>query len=179
MIRDQVFMYSPLSKESANTKRARSLLLQFILRELIHAEEGALLYVKRGSFFPNDWAQEVGCLNRLEEHVQLLTSAFPELAEEGTLLENTVAKLVREWDQKFLKKIYAALLPFLELCKDDENLLFFLLRHQHTLSKISAKKSLQEFIPADKEQFLAEAFAARGFAARAEESKALLKSLHE
>jgi len=179
MIREQVFMYSPLSKESANTKRARSLLLQFILRELIHAEEGALLYVKRGSFFPNDWAQEVGCLNRLEEHVELLTSAFPELADEGDLLEKTVVKLVREWDQKFLKKIYAALLPFLAACKEDENLLFFLLQHQRTLAKFSTKKSLQEFIPASQEQFLTEAFAARGFAARAEESKALLKNLHE
>lgn len=178
MTRDKAFIYSPLSEESANTERARGLLLQFILRELIQAEEGALLYVSGSAFFPNDWGQEAGCLNRLKEHVQLLASAFPQFPEESGAVEKLAEEQIPQWDAASAKKIFTALHPFLTACKDNENLLFFLLQHQRTLAALGSKKTIKELLK-DKGDFLVQAFTARGFTVRAKESKALFKALYE
>ncbi len=172
-------MHSPLSPATANTKRARALLLQFILREILDAQQGTLQYVPRSYFYPSDWSHEVGCLNRLEEHLQLLTHAFPELSKESRALEKILDILIRSQDPKHLKKLYTALLPFINASKDNENLLFFLLKHQRALSELSSLKNLKSLIPKNAEQRLVDAFSARGFKARAQESKDLLKTLHE
>lgn len=125
-------------------KRNRALLIQLIVFECLAlqraltgqvAARALLSHEKR--FAPYDWASAYGHLNKVREHALLLPHVFPDHARAYQLLEKKATAsphgkgaTIKMRCAKCLPAIFSALEPFIETCKDNENLLFFLVSHR-------------------------------------------------
>lgn len=150
MAYSEIYLYSPLSPNTVGEGHNRALLLQFILSEIFHAKDAhqkddplEFVFSSPACFFPYDWSCEVGCLNKIQEHAQLLDYAFPEL-EEATqnfhsCLDESLSRVSshRQLNEDIptdelktdLGQLLQFLQPFLHTCRENENLLLFLLKN--------------------------------------------------
>ncbi len=159
------YLYSPLSIKTV--KDNRSLLLQFILSEIFHAmdankKEDPLEFVfsSPACFFPYDWSYEVGCLNKIAEHAQLMPHAFPKLQQAvdsfTQTLHETLSNVVKnkkkndpiphEGLMEQLNTLYVHLEPFLIVCKDCENLLLFLIKNNNEVAELNKPHNLSSLL---------------------------------
>jgi hypothetical protein len=121
MIDQLLFFYSPFSPSTVAKGEGPSLLLQFILRELIRSPY-KLVESAPGQLAPFDWAWKHGSKHKVREHALLLPVAFPQLAKES---ENFLKNLHQPCSE-----LFTLLEPFILACGKNENLLYFLLKHQ-------------------------------------------------
>ena len=116
-----VFFYSPFSLETVSQGGYPALLLQFVLDELLHAREN-LVETEEPPPLLSSLSRKAGSLNKVKEHAFLLEKAFPALEKES--------KIFRESLHKNCHTLFRLLEPFILKCKDNEYLLYFLLKHQ-------------------------------------------------
>lgn len=159
----KIFPFSPFPPAMMWEKRNRSLLIQFIIaalisayRELLHnaTDKGILSHEKR--FFPYDWAYPYGHLNKVREHAMILEHVFPELEKQAMqfkqLLDKVILSLMGKTlsiinkAKKSLPEIFLALEPFIEGCKENENLIFFLLQQKEEIDLLIHPKYLYAFL---------------------------------
>lgn len=166
MTDSETYLYSPLSQENIQNKNHPALLLQFILSEFIHAKED--FFTIPLSFFPYDWSQKVGCINKIREHARLLAFAFPDLKEQADSLQNFLDDI----SLKHLQKLYIYLLPFLIACRENAHLLLFLLQNKKIdlLSKIFPEGLEQPFY------LMKEQYCEQGYSTLLPEIKRLITS---
>lgn len=151
----ELSLYSP---HALSKRHHRSLLIQFLLFESIEAykaaKEGRLNDVisRQPRFFPYDWANPSGHLNKLYEHSLLLKKSFPEHEKKVKSFEKILLKTLAFFSKiNFQGKdacgeLYRALEPLIEVCKEDENLLFFLLKNRPTIDEMRGSGHLHNFI---------------------------------
>lgn len=163
MAYSEIYLYSPLSPKTVSEGQNRSLLLQFILSEIFHAKDAhqkddplEFVFSSPACFFPYDWSSEVGCLNKIQEHAELLEYAFPELQvateqfhaclDEALLKVNARRRAGEEISTEELKSYLGELIrnlqPFLIANKDSENLLLFLLKNGDEFVELCGQESL-------------------------------------
>ena len=167
MAYSEIYLYSPLSPNTVCEGQNRALLLQFILSEIFHAKDAhkkddplEFVFSSPACFFPYDWSCEVGSLNKIQEHAQLLEYAFPEL-QEGTeqlhaCLEEALKRVtMRRRDneeisseelQRDLAELVRNLQPFLTICKENENLLLFLLKNADEYEDLCGQNSMNALL---------------------------------
>ncbi len=134
MVGQKLFFHSPLSPISFSQKESPSLLLRLIIHELIQADY--LIETPPLDLAPFSWATKAGSKNKIQEYVSLLTTAFPHLAKESKKIEANL-------DQP-CNKLVSYLEPFITACRTNENLLFFLLKHEKS---VSIKSILDKICP--------------------------------
>ena len=146
----ELSLYSP---QALSEKHHRSLLVQFLLFETIEAHRAMMagnwgaVMTPHPRFFPYDWAISAGHINKIQEHGLLLKNSFPEKARAVKNFERVLSKIDERDDfEPILQKIYLALEPFIEICKESENLLFFLLKNRQTVDALKGKGYLHSFI---------------------------------
>ncbi len=117
----QPYCHSPFSEENVNQAANPALLLQFILNELIQAKD---VLVKTSSPFasPFDWKDEVGSFNKVKEHTELLSFAFPSLVKEAEQFRNSLELPCAE--------LILCLKPFILSARDNIYLIYFLMKHK-------------------------------------------------
>lgn len=144
------FLYSPFSSSSVVEKNNDSLLLLFILKELVKSQDE----LKNDVPHPNGpfgWTEKATSLQKLHEHVSLLPIAFPQLAHKIPSLAQPVQKIINSLE------------PFILACAENENLLLFLVQHQKELAvKPILDKICPEGLEALKEK-IAASFRKRGY----------------
>lgn len=141
------FAFSSFPPAMIWEKRNRSLLIQFLITELLSAYRGVTrnappqeILSSEKCFFPYDWACPYGRINKAREYTMALEYVFPELARPSIqllrLLSKNAAspKMTAKW-QKSLPEIFFGLEPFIERCKENENLIFFLLKHKEDIEE--------------------------------------------
>jgi len=193
----ELSLYSP---QALSEKHHRNLLIQFLLFENIEAYKAMLackwdaILTPHPRFFPYDWAITTGHINKIQEHGLLLKKSFPEKVRAVKNFENTLAKifeslskrknLSKEQFELSIQKIYIALEPFIEACKENENLLFFLLKNRQTIDEWKGKGYLHRFIleihPCGLETLgekMCDQYHQRGFFSQIPEFKLLLTDL--
>jgi hypothetical protein len=133
-------------------KRNRALLIQFLTAELISANRELRnnaplkeIFSSEKRFFPYDWASSYGHLNKAREHAMVLEYVFPELQGPVIQFHQLLSKLAAPHafkasalKTKYLKnlpEIFLALEPFIEGCKENENLIFYLLKHKEEIDE--------------------------------------------
>ena len=154
--------FSPFSPAMMWEKRNRALLIQFLISELIATYRGLcrnaplkeiLSFEKR--FFPYDWAYSYGHLNKMREHARILEYVFPEFSENvlrfNQLLDKNITSCMKKTAIKKkltqkLPEIFFALEPFIEGCKNNENLIFFLLKHKEEIDECTQKGYVHSFL---------------------------------
>lgn len=167
MTRPDIFLYSPFSTKTIKDPINRALLIQFILSELFHAKDAhkkddplEFVFSSPACFFPYDWSYEIGCLNKIYEHAQLLDYAFPNHPENlkrfHECLDHTFALIAEHKKQKrdisnkelvcCLKNLYLKLHPFIFECKDSENLLLFLLKNIEEIAELAYPQDLTDLL---------------------------------
>lgn len=162
-----IYLYSPLSIKTLQEGQNRSLLLQFILSELFHATDAGrkedpleFVFATPACFFPHDWSYEVGCLNKIAEHAELLPHAFPKLMDAvqsfrtvlDTILADTIARkknqeiIPRDEMLETLHQLYCLLEPFLISCRESEELLLFLMKNKEEIDELAYPKAFQALL---------------------------------
>ncbi len=124
---EETFIYSPFSQHTQWDQNTRSLLLQFILKELIAGQTQETIYVTPTPFFPYDWSHAAGALNKIEEHLMLFPYAFPKMAKD----QKIVAKALKE---KSLSQLYRTLKPFISACEGAKSLQDFMEKNRAKLN---------------------------------------------
>ncbi len=146
--------------QAISEKHHRSLLIQFMLFELFEAYKSLKenrwenILTPHPRFFPYDWAKMSGHLNKLQEHSLLLANSFPEqhIAMQALeeVLEGAVISLSAKMTPKrlthALSSLYKAIEPFTRHCKENENLLSFLLKHRTSIDALTEKGHLHRFL---------------------------------
>lgn len=167
MPQNDIYLYSPLSIKTVTEGHNRALLLQFILSELFHVmradrKEDPLEFVfsSPACFFPYDWSYDVGCLNKMGEHADLLEFAFPDLQEYlddfNDCLDDILDKVVESKEQEEslphtelladLKQLFRSLEPFLIATGQSENLLLFLLKNKDKIDVLTLPGGLTNLL---------------------------------
>jgi hypothetical protein len=144
-------------------KRNRALLVQFLASELISSYRG----LHRGlperdilssdqRFFPYDWAYPYGHLNKAREYALGLKFAFPEEKEPAKRLIQQMNKVVVQMELKTfftlskglkaLPALFLGLEPFISACKENENLLFFLVKAKEDIDQCLGVGYLQSLL---------------------------------
>ncbi len=145
-------LMSPLSTADSDETHHRGLVLQFLLSSLFNAHrallEGKQLLSAHPRFFPYDWSRaSLGPLNQALEHLLLLKRAFPEMADEVKAVEACFFEaLSASFDLSALKRIYTYLEPLLICCKEDENLMFFLLKSHKEIDSLMEEDHLYRLL---------------------------------
>ncbi len=143
------FLYSPLSVQTVNEKNNPVLLLLFILKELMKNPGG--IKEEEHRIGPFEWITKGTSSQKLREHFFLLPHAFPELATMIPPLHLSTQELISQME------------PFIWACKESENLLLFLVRHQKDLAlKPILDRICPEGLGAVKEK-IANGFRKRGY----------------
>ena len=125
MIEEQFYFHSPFSPRSVANGQGPALILQFILRELIRSS-GSLTQTPPFQIAPYDWAVKQGSYNKVQEFASLLPIAFPDLAFEAAQFALSLEASSEE--------LFTLLEPFIQAVQENENLLYFLLKHQNSPS---------------------------------------------
>jgi hypothetical protein len=152
----RISLFSP---HAIAERHHRGLLVQFILHELFEAYKA---YGKQDKVlschprhFPYDWSTQVGHLNKAQEHSLLLEESFPDRIRWVKKFEKQFAKAIDLLTQKKvsredfieeLQKIYSTLEPFIETCRENENLLHFLLKNRETVDALAGQGHLHAFL---------------------------------
>ncbi|MBS0604614.1 MAG: hypothetical protein JSS60_06200 [Verrucomicrobia bacterium] len=191
---------SLFSPQALSERENRGLLIQFLLSELIEAyksvQSGKLdaVVTPHPRFFPYDWSAKTGYLNKILEHALLLQKSFPDRARAVKNCERTLSKTLASFSKKkkldkeqmhsTLQTVYSSLEPLIEACKENENLLFFLLKNRTALDALTRKGHLQEFLgkihPCGLEilgEKMCDQYHQRGFFSQIPEFKLLLTEL--
>jgi hypothetical protein len=154
---------SLFSPQALAKRHNRALLLQFILAELFEAHKAFLtnrswefILSCHPRFFPYDWAAPSGFLNKMKEHGLLLKKSFPDHARPVKGFEQLFKKTLSSWEkkkkipkkqfEKTLQMLYSSLEPLLETCKENENLIYFLLKNRQTIDELMQKGYLRNFL---------------------------------
>jgi hypothetical protein len=181
--KERLFFHSPFSPIHVQHEQSASLLLQFFLSALFSLEK----QIDKKTFIPHSFflcdRMKLGSsLDELMEHVHLFYHAFPSLQKETKEIENVLEALKKEKKEKGknekITRLFSSLIPFLELCKDNENLLFFLLKNHHKRKELHAfltYVSLSGEAPLKKH--LIERFKLRGFFSVLAELEELTKNV--
>lgn len=143
-------------------KENRGLLVQFLLSEVISAHQSLQMgkidavVSAHPRFFPYDWGIKTGYLNRAQEHALLLRKSFPDHEKAIITLEKVLEKtlfahpakesLKKRQIKTSLRFIYLAMEPLIEACKENENLLFFLLKNHQTIDALTQQRHLHDFL---------------------------------
>lgn len=144
-------------------KRNRALLVQFLASELISTYRGLCRDIPERDilsaeqrFFPYDWAYPCGHLNKAREYALGLTSAFPEWKEPAKRLIQQINKTIAQLELKAsftaskglkaLPALFLGLEPFISACKDNENLLFFLVKAKEEIDECLGLGYLQSLL---------------------------------
>lgn len=153
--------FSPFSPAMIWERRNRGLLLQFLVSELIasfHALCVEAPYREIVSspkrYFPYDWAYPYGYLNKAHEHALILYQVFPELHSDVIQIEQALTRLIHTFHSlrskkiviRHLQKIFFFLEPFIERCKNNENLIFFLLQHREEIEQLIENNYLRKLL---------------------------------
>lgn len=167
MTYSEMYLYSPLSPKTVHEEPYRSLLLQFILSEIFHANASQhaddplkFVFSSPACFFPYDWSREVGCLNKIQEHARLLSHAFPTLQEAIAQFDAHLYSMLKEVIscrqcgedlspdtlKEDLSLLSHYLEPFLTVCRENENLLLFLLKNADELQELCGPCSLSTLL---------------------------------
>jgi len=134
-----LYFHSPFSETYLYEERDRSLLLSFILSEL---EICSTTMTNNWTFSLSSLCEKTydAPLNRLQEHARLLAYAFPEHKKEGQELQEMISHLTSSLvyrcffpPEEYLQKLFILLDPFIQICKQEVNFLFFLLDHYHKI----------------------------------------------
>lgn len=162
-----IYLYSPLSIKTVQEGHNPALLLQFILSELFHATDAGkkedpleFVFATPACFFPHDWSYEVGCLNKIAEHAELLPYAFSKLqvathSFRTTLDTILVETIVRKKNQESiprkemlekLHRLYTLLEPFLLSCKQSEEFLLFLMKNKDEIDELAYPGTFQALL---------------------------------
>ncbi len=193
--------FSPFSKSRVTEQYKSALLLQFLIDEILKTHQAHLtstpfeqILSYDARFFPYDWAHTNGHLNKAEEHISLLRIAFPKFKKATTQLEKILNSLITSLKQKpskredflpqGLQNIYSLTEKLIEDCKEEENVIFFLLKNQKEIDALMGKSHLHIFLLALhpegltslKEQ-LCDHFHDRGFFSVIPELKKLISTL--
>jgi hypothetical protein len=153
---------SLFSPQVIGQRQHRGLLIQFLLFEIIQAHKAVVsgkwdcLVTTHPRFFPYDWGSMTGYLNKLQEHSLLLKKSFSNKSEAVKNFEKTMCRemkifakkrnLSKERLEQALKKIYTSLEPLIEFCKENENLLLFMLKNRHEIDALTQKGHLRDFV---------------------------------
>ncbi len=191
---------SLFSPQVIGERHNRGLLIQFLLSEIIEAykavENGKwdALITTHPRFFPYDWGKMTGYLNKIQEHSLLLSKSFPDRAKAVKSFQKTLLKQLNSLFKKrkpskelfgiALQKIYASLEPLIESCRENENLLFFLLKNRQEIDALTQKGYLHDFLlkihPCGLETLgekMCDQYHQRGFFSQISEFKLLLTEL--
>ena len=192
---------SLFSPQMLSERQHRGLLLQFLLSDLFEAmkrldrgEDLKSILSSHAYFFPYDWAKPIGHLNKVQEHALLLKEGFPEEKKIILLCEKTIStfffprnggkKLKTASFEKGIQSLYLALEPLIQKCREDENLLFFLLKNKPMIDRIVEKGHLHLFLqtlyPEGLEilgEKMCDRYHRRGFFSQIPEFKLLLSEL--
>jgi hypothetical protein len=192
---NDISLFSP---QAIGDKQHRSLLIQFILFEIFEAQKaisaGRLetLFTPHPRFFPYDWNRSCGYFNKIQEHSLLLGKSFPDgvgLVKnfEKTLSEELSLFCKETNAEQFtaaLQKIYTALEPLAEICKENENLILFLLKNRESMDSLNQSGYLYQFLlkmhPSGLEilgEKMCDQYHQRGFFSQISEFKLLLTEL--
>jgi len=148
--------FSPFPPALLWEKRNRGLLIQVIVFELLAVYRGLkksaplseILSVER-CFFPYDWSCPYGHFNRIQEHARLLPHVFSELASSALHLQQLLQKVAPLFLTQGIccfSDIFSALGPFFHSCRENENLIFFLLKHKEEIEAFMKKGHLRTFL---------------------------------
>jgi hypothetical protein len=155
--------FSPFPPAMIWEKRNRALLIQFLAAELISSHRGCSRHIPAREilsaekrFFPYDWAYPYGHLNKAREYAMVLEYTFPELegpAIQFLQLMNKIAAYsslktssIMTKCAKSLPGLFLALEPFVEACKENENLIFFLLKGKEDIDQCLQKKYVHSLL---------------------------------
>ncbi len=160
-----IYLYSPLSIKTVGYNQP--LLLQFILSELFHAMDAdkkdhplEFVFSSPACFFPYDWSYEVGCLNKISEHAELLPYAFADFQDEIASFRICLSEILTKVTAQKLKNepicksdllddlnlLYTLLEPFLIGCNQSEHLLLFLLKHKDEIDELASPCKLTSLL---------------------------------
>lgn len=159
-------LFSPFSPNLVKEENHRSLLLQFFLKELLAAnlalEEDApahLIISSDRRHFPYDWAKESGHVNKAREHGQLLLIAFENFKEQVGEIDVILTELVLQYSckehfqarhkvqiRKKLHLLYLLIEPLISNFKNNENLIFFLLKNEDSINSLMGEGHLHAFL---------------------------------
>jgi hypothetical protein len=193
----RISLFSP---QAIGERHHRDLLVQFILYEVFEAykahsreESWDAVLSCHPRHFPYDWSLPTGHLNKAHEHSLLLEESFPDRCKEVKKFEKQFAgvidllakkKVSREHFIEALRKIYETIEPFIEICRENENLLHFLLKNRETIDTLAGHGHLHAFLlrtyASDLESLgekMCDQYHQRGFFSQIPEFKFLLTEL--
>jgi hypothetical protein len=192
---------SLFSPQAISERHHRGLLIQFILFELLESykayrgqENWNAILSFHPRHFPYDWSAVTGYLNKAQEHSLLLKKSFPDHAKLVKAFERELFKIVallakrkkvsKEQLSQALRKIYLAFEPLTETCRENENLVFFLLKNREAIDALIHEGYLKGFLlrihPCDLETLgekMCDQYHQRGFFSQISEFKILLAEL--
>ena len=154
---------SVFSPQTISERQNRELLLQFLLSEILEAykayrnkSEWKEILSPHPRFFPYDWATSPGFLNKAYEHSLLLAKCFPDHLALVKNFEKHFTQTLIAWDKEAtipfercemaLQTCYSLIEPLIEVCKENENLLFFLLKNRLTIDSLMKEGHLGQFL---------------------------------
>jgi hypothetical protein len=153
---------SLFSPQAIGEKHNRALLIQFLLFEIVEAHRAIVadrfdrLLTSHPRFFPYDWSNAMGYLNKLQEHSSLLAKSFADHKQAVKNFEKTLSKelaslsgkrkISKEKFEMTLQKIYTSLEPLIEICRENENLLFFMLKNRDVIDALVQNQHLYQFL---------------------------------
>lgn len=205
-MRKRAYLHSPFSEATINQDN-RSLLLQFILKELFlshslcqTSNEKPLLRLQTFSSLSLSTLTESAPLDRIQEHATLIPLAFPfksveteifthSLSNAVTLLYNlskcsTPSETFSSQIANYLRQMFFLLEPFIEECKNDGSFLFFLLSNHKDISLLSHSKYLPSLLKklhpeglSFIQEYICDRFYKKGFAYLIPEIKSLVKQI--
>jgi hypothetical protein len=191
---------SVFSPQTIGERGHGALLLQFLLFELLEAYQAAtaeqwdLFLTSHARFFPYDWSCPIGYLNKIWEHSSFLQQSFSHRRGAVKSFEKTLKKHLdllskkkapaKEVFESTLQELYFCLEPLIECCKEDENLIFFLLKHRERIDLLTERGHLRKFMlkihPCGLETLgekMCDQYHQRGFFSQISEFKLLLTDL--
>lgn len=152
-MQERLYFYSPFSETNITEGNNRSLLLQFILTEILQSSLLPMEYLDKYSSalqtaprLPPALFHETSSFNKIQEHAALLPFAFPLKKIESSIFSHVLSTAIYLKEQRHSKKnletdlmhhfkqLIFLLEPFIEECKDDASLLFFLLRRHKEIT---------------------------------------------
>ncbi|NGX39235.1 MAG: hypothetical protein KR126chlam1_00558 [Chlamydiae bacterium] len=159
----EISLHSPFTSKTVSESQNRSLLLQFLLAEILSAvgainrdEPQEKIFSEPVLLFPFAWSRSIGSLNKIEEHAKLLSFAFPKQEENALSFIHSVLQLeekisgedllTKEEMTNEFRKLYIQLDPFLLSCCKSETLLLFLLLNREKIDALASPENLSSLI---------------------------------
>lgn len=198
LLKKQISLFSP---QAISERHHRSLLIQFILFEFFEAykafcreESWEKILSLHPRHFPYDWSSVTGYFNKAHEHSILLKDSFPDYFRSVEHFDRQFSKTLtplfkkkkisRGQFVKSLQTIYLAFEPLIDVCKENENLLHFLLKNHDTVDSLMHKGYLYAYLlrihSSDLETLgekMCDQYHQRGFFSQIPEFKILLTEL--